>query len=52
VANVKLGLIPWSIKVNVVPPRAFDLYDEHTAVVVVVGTIAYYNDLTTFRSTW
>jgi hypothetical protein len=40
VSNVKLGLIPWGTKVNVFPPCGFDLDDDHTAVVGVVGRTA------------
>ena len=43
-SNVKLGLIPWGTKVNVFPPCGFDLDDDHTAVIGIVGWTAYYND--------
>ena len=37
-------MIPWGVEGHVFPPCGFDLYDEHTAVVGVVGGSAYYND--------
>lgn len=42
--NVQLGIVPWGTEVTVFPPCGFDLYDERTAVVGVVGGAAYYND--------
>lgn len=42
--HVQLGVIPWGVKTDVFPPCGFDLYDEHTVVVGVVGGSAYYND--------
>jgi len=36
--------IPWGVEAEVFPPCGFDLYDEHTVVVEVVGGSAYYND--------
>lgn len=43
--NVQLGIVPWGTEVTVFPPCGFDLYDERTAVVGVVGGAAYYSDL-------
>jgi transcriptional regulator with XRE-family HTH domain len=42
--NVRLGVIPWGTEVKVFPPCGFDIYDDHTVVVGVVGGAAYYND--------
>ena len=42
--NVALGIIAWGAEVSVFPPCGFDLYDERTAVVGVVGGAAYYTD--------
>ncbi|MGH3898933.1 MAG: DUF5753 domain-containing protein [Pseudonocardiaceae bacterium] len=42
--HVRVGVIPWGVEANVFPPCGFDLYDEHTVVVGVVGGSAYYND--------
>ncbi|MGH3821444.1 MAG: helix-turn-helix domain-containing protein [Pseudonocardiaceae bacterium] len=42
--HVRVGVIPWGVEANVFPPCGFDLYDEHTAVVGVIGGSAYYND--------
>ena len=43
-SHVRIGVIPWGIEAGVFPPCGFDLYDEHTVVVGVVGGSAYYND--------
>lgn len=40
----RIGVIPWGVEANVFPPCGFDLYDEHTVVVGVIGGSAYYND--------
>jgi hypothetical protein len=42
--HIRIGMIPWGVEVNIFPPCGFDLYDEHTVVVGVVGGSAYYND--------
>ncbi|HEU0087989.1 MAG TPA: helix-turn-helix transcriptional regulator [Pseudonocardiaceae bacterium] len=42
--QIRVGVIPWGAKATVFPPCGFDLYDEHTVVVGVVGGAAYYND--------
>ena len=42
--HVRIGVIPWGVETTVFPPCGFDLYDEHTVVVGVVGGSAYYND--------
>jgi Domain of unknown function (DUF5753) len=42
--HVRVGVIPWGVEARVFPPCGFDLYDEHTVVVGVVGGSAYYND--------
>jgi hypothetical protein len=42
--HVRVGVIPWGVEVDAFPPCGFDLYDEHTVVVGVVGGSAYYND--------
>jgi len=42
--QVRVGVIPWGAEATVLPPCGFDLYDEHTVVVGVVGGAAYYND--------
>ncbi|MGH3868288.1 MAG: helix-turn-helix domain-containing protein [Pseudonocardiaceae bacterium] len=42
--QVRVGVIPWGAEATVFPPCGFDLYDEHTVVVGVVGGAAYYND--------
>lgn len=42
--NISLGVIHWGTQVTVFPSCGFDLYDDHTAVVGVVGGTAYYND--------
>ena len=42
--QVRIGVIPWGVEANVFPPCGFDLYDQHTMVVGVVGGPAYYND--------
>lgn len=42
--NVRLGVVPWGTEASVFPPCGFDLYDERTAVVGVVGGAAYYSD--------
>lgn len=42
--NVRLGVVPWGTEVKVFPPCGFDIYDDHTVVVGVVGGSAYYND--------
>lgn len=42
--HLRVGVIPWGVEATVFPPCGFDLYDEHTAVVGVVGGSAYYND--------
>lgn len=42
--HVRVGVIPWGVEAEVFPPCGFDLYDEHTVVVGVVGGSAYYND--------
>jgi transcriptional regulator with XRE-family HTH domain len=42
--HIQVGVIPWGVKVDVFPPCGFDLYDERTAVVGVVGGAAYYSD--------
>lgn len=39
-----MGVIPWGVAATVFPPCGFDLYDEHTVVVGVVGGSAYFND--------
>ncbi len=43
-AHIRVGVIPWGVEATVFPPCGFDLYDEHTVVVGVVGGSAYYND--------
>lgn len=42
--NVEFGIIAWGTEVSVFPPCGFDLYDERTAVVGVVGGAAYNTD--------
>jgi len=42
--HLRVGVIPWGVEATVFPPCGFDLYDEHTAVVGVIGGSAYYND--------
>jgi hypothetical protein len=42
--HIRIGVIPCGVEANVFPPCGFDLYDEHTVVVGVVGGSAYYND--------
>ncbi len=42
--HVRVGVIPWGVEAQVFPPCGFDLYDQHTVVVGVVGGSAYYND--------
>ncbi len=42
--HVRVGVIPWGVEATVFPPCGFDLYDEHTVVVGVIGGSAYYND--------
>ncbi len=42
--HVRVGVIPWGAAANVFPPCGFDLYDEHTVVVGVIGGSAYYNN--------
>ncbi len=43
-SHVRVGVIPWGVAATIFPPCGFDLYDEHTVVVGVVGGSAYYND--------
>jgi hypothetical protein len=42
--HVRIGVIPWGVEATVFPPCGFDLYDEHTVVVGIIGGSAYYND--------
>lgn len=42
--NVRIGVIPWGTEVDVFPPCGFDIYDNTTVVVGVVGGAEYYND--------
>jgi hypothetical protein len=42
--HIRVGVIPWGVEADAFPPCGFDLYDEHTVVVGVVGGSAYYND--------
>ncbi|MDQ2788297.1 MAG: DUF5753 domain-containing protein [Actinomycetota bacterium] len=42
--HIRVGVIPWGAQATVFPPCGFDMYDEHTVVVGVVGGSAYYND--------
>ncbi|MGH3777470.1 MAG: Scr1 family TA system antitoxin-like transcriptional regulator [Pseudonocardiaceae bacterium] len=42
--HIRVGVIRWGVAAKVFPPCGFDLYDEHTVVVGVVGGSAYYND--------
>lgn len=42
--HIRMGVIPRGVAANVFPPCGFDLYDEHTVVVGVIGGSAYYND--------
>ncbi|MGH3673845.1 MAG: Scr1 family TA system antitoxin-like transcriptional regulator [Pseudonocardiaceae bacterium] len=42
--HIRVGVITWGIEAKVFPPCGFDLYDEHTVVVGVLGGSAYYND--------
>lgn len=42
--QVRIGVVPWGVAATVFPPCGFDVYDEHTVVVGVVGGAAYYND--------
>lgn len=41
--HIRVAVIPWGTEVDVFPPCGFDIYDDHTAVVGVVGGAAYYN---------
>lgn len=42
--NVRIGVIPPATEVDVFPPCGFDIYDDTTVVVGVVGGAEYYND--------
>ncbi|MGH3865178.1 MAG: helix-turn-helix domain-containing protein [Pseudonocardiaceae bacterium] len=42
--HVRVGVIPWGVQAKVFPPCGFDLYDEHTVVVGVIGGSAYYDN--------
>lgn len=42
--DVRVGLIPWGTQAIAFPPYGFDIYDQHTVAVGVVGGTTYYNN--------